>query len=188
MANVSELKRGMVVQWKDALWAIVEFQHVSPGKGSAFTRTKLKHLLNGKVVENTFKATESLDFVDVERLDMQFLFTDGDTHTFMDTHSYEQVEIGADIVGDDAKYLKEGLVVNVSMNEGAAVTIQLPQKIEYKVTETEPAVKGDTASGNVTKESIMDNGLHVRVPIFINQDDTILVNTDTGAYSERVNK
>ena len=188
MANVSELKRGMVVRWKNTLWAIVEFQHVSPGKGSAFTRTKLKELLTGKVVENTFKATESLDFVDVIRRDMQFLFTDGDISTFMDTHSYEQIEISASIIGDDSKYLKEGLVVNVSMNEGVPVTIQLPLKIEYKVTETEPAVKGDTASGNVTKMAVMDNGLNAKVPIFINQDDNIMVNTETGAYSERVSK
>lgn len=188
MANVSEIKRGQVIRWKNGLWSIVQFQHVSPGKGSAFTRIKLKDLQTGKVVENTFKATETLEFADVQRKNMQFLFSDGTTFTFMDTRTYDQVAIDAETIGTDAAYLKESLEVNVAMLDERAVTIQLPPKIEYVVTQTEPAVKGDTASGNVTKEATMDNGLSVRVPIFINEGDHILVSTDSCTYVERVNK
>lgn len=186
MANVSEINKGMVVRWKDDLWVINEFQHVSPGKGSAFTRIKLKNVSSGKVVENTFKATESLDFVNVQRKNMQYLFGDDNNCTFMDMVSYEQVAVGNDVIGDDKKYLKDGLQVNVAMNEGAAIAVQLPKKVEYTVDQTQPAVKGDTASGNVQKDATMANGLFVRVPIFIKQGDKILVNTDTGEYSERV--
>ncbi|OGL89525.1 hypothetical protein A3I45_04340, partial [Candidatus Uhrbacteria bacterium RIFCSPLOWO2_02_FULL_53_10] len=132
--------------------------------------------------------TETLEFADVQRKDMQFLFADNTTFTFMDKRTYEQVAIDADTIGDDARYLKEGLEANVAMLDERAVTIQLPAKIEYTVAQTNPAVKGDTASGNVTKDATMDNGLLVRVPIFINEGDRILVNTDTGAYVERVNK
>lgn len=186
MANVSEIKKGMVVNWKNDLWTIGEFQHVSPGKGSAFTRIKLKNINNGKVVENTFKATESLDFVDVIKKNMQFLFDDGMGFTFMDTHSYEQVSIDRDVMGVDSKYLKEGLEVVISMHGDKPVTVELPRKVEYTVDQTEPAVKGDTVSGNVLKDATMKNGLTVRVPIFITQGDKILVNTESGDYSERV--
>lgn len=187
MANVSEINKGMVIRWKDTLWVINDFQHVSPGKGSAFTRIKLKQIGSGKVVENTFKATESLDFVEVQRKNMQYLFGDDNGVTLMDMMSYEQVMVDNDVVGDDRKYLKEGLQVNVAMNDGAPIALQVPKKVEYTVAQTEPAVKGDTASGNVLKDAEMDNGLMVRVPIFIKQGDNIMVNTDTGEYSERVN-
>ncbi len=186
MANVSEIKRGQVIRWKDDLWIISTFPHVSPGKGSAFTRIKLKGLTSGKSVENTFKSTETLDFVDVQRKDMQFLFGDYHGVTCMDMVSFEQVVIDNDVIGDDRRYLKDGLRVSVSMYEGRAVALELPKKIEYTVTETQPAVKGDTASGNVSKDAIMDNGLLVRVPIFIKQGERLLVNTDTGEYCERV--
>ena len=187
MANVSEINKGMVIRWKDTLWVINDFQHVSPGKGSAFTRIKLKQIGSGKVVENTFKATESLDCVEVQRKNMQYLFGDDNGVTLMDMMSYEQVMVDNDVVGDDRKYLKEGLQVNVAMNDGAPIALQVPKKVEYTVAQTEPAVKGDTASGNVLKDAEMDNGLMVRVPIFIKQGDNIMVNTDTGEYSERVN-
>lgn len=186
MANVSEIKRGMVIRWKDDLWIISSFQHVSPGKGSAFTRIKLKGLTSGKSVENTFKSTETLDFVDVQRKDMQYLFSDENGVTCMDTVSFEQVVVDNDVMGDERKYLKDGLRISVSMYDGRAVAMELPKKIEYVVKETQPAVKGDTASGNVAKDAIMDNGLLVRVPIFIKEGEHLLVNTDTGEYSERV--
>lgn len=187
MANVSEINKGQVIRWKDGLWVINEFQHVSPGKGQAFTRIKLKSIANGKVVENTFKSTESLDFVDVQRKNMQYLFGDENGVTFMDMVSYEQVTVDADVAGDDRKYLKEGLQVVLAMNEGKPIAMQLPKKVEYTIGQTEPAVKGDTASGNVLKDATMENGLFVRVPIFIKEGDKIMVNTETGDYSERVN-
>jgi len=176
-----------VITWKNGLWNISEFQHVSPGKGQAFTRIKLKNINTGKMVENTFKSSETLEFVAVSKRTMTYLFSDDLTHTFMDMESYEQTAIDKALIGDDAKYLKEGLQVIVSSNEGIAVAIEFPKKIEYTVGYAEPAVKGDTASGNVMKNSTMENGLEVRVPAFIKTGDKILVNSDTGDYSERVN-
>ena len=187
MANVSEIKKGMVINWKDSLWVIGDFQHVSPGKGSAFTRIKLKSLDTGKVVENTFKSSESLEFIDVAKKSMQYLFSDDTSSTFMDMVSYDQVTVDKEMIGEDVKYLKDGLQVIVSVNDGSAVAIELPKKIEYIVGYAEPAVKGDTASGGVMKNSTMENGLEVRVPGFIKVGDKILVNSDTGEYSERVN-
>ncbi|HBU28146.1 TPA: elongation factor P [Candidatus Uhrbacteria bacterium] len=186
MANVSEMSKGSVIKWKDDLWVINEFQHVSPGKGSAFTRIKLKNISTGKTVENTFKATEQLEFADVQRKTMQYLYGDKDGATFMDMVSYEQVVIGNDILGEERKYLLEGLQVSVSMYNDQAIAIALPKKVEYVVEQTQPAVKGDTASGNVQKDAVMTNGLLVRVPIFIKEGDKLLINTDTCEYSERV--
>lgn len=186
MANVSEIKRGQVISWKGGLWVIKSFQHVSPGKGSAFTRIKLKNIADGKVVENTFKSTETLDFVRVDRKNMQYLYGDENGATFMDMVSYEQVQVDSNVVGDEAKYLKEGLQVNVAMHGDSPIALELPKKVEYEVAEADPAVKGDTVSGNVLKDSKMKNGLKVRVPIFIKVGDKILVNTENGDYSERV--
>ena len=186
MANVSEIGKGSVIRWKDDLWVINEFQHVSPGKGSAFTRIKLKSIATGKTVENTFKATEQLEFVDVQRKTMQYLYGDSEGVTLMDLVSYDQVVVGNDILGDDKKYLMEGLQISVSMYNDQAIAIQLPKKVEYVVEQTQPAVKGDTASGNVQKDAVMTNGLLVRVPLFIKEGDKLLINTDTCEYSERV--
>ena len=187
MATVSDIKKGMVIRWKSDLWSIGEFQHVSPGKGSAFTRIRLKNLSNGKSVENTFKATEPLEFVDVVRRNMTYLFSDATAHTFMDTTTYDQVAVSRDVIGEDGKYLKEGVAVILSLHEEAPVALELPKKIEYIVTQTDAAVKGDTASGNVQKDATLDNGLIVRVPIFLKEGDHIMVNTDNGEYVERVN-
>jgi elongation factor P len=167
---------------------VVSFQRVSPGKGSSFVRTRMKSLSSGKVVENNFKSAESLTFEDVNFKKMQYIFGDENTLTFMDGQSFEQVTIGRDAVGDDARFLKEGLDVTVIMHGDKAISMELPIKIEYTVSQTEPAVKGDTASGNVLKDATMDNGLLVRVPIFIREGDTILVNTEMGEYVERVSK
>ena len=170
------------------LWVTVDFQRVSPGKGSSFVRTRLRNLKTGKVIENNFKSAESLDFEDVQYKKMQYLYTDGNLYTFMDNMTYEQVSVGKAEIEESIPYLKEGLDATVVMHEGNALTIALPQKIQYKVTYTEPAVKGDTASGNVTKEADLDNGMKMKVPMFINSGDEILVNTDTGTYVERVSK
>ena len=148
----------------------------------------MKSLSSGKVKEENFKASESLDFAEVINKNMQYIFSDGNGHTFMDGVSYEQVAIGEEVVGDDAKYLKEGLDVIVVTHEGTPIALDLPGKIEYTVDQTEPAVKGDTVSGNVTKDATMDNGLVVRVPIFIKNGDVIKVNTESGEYSERVSR
>ena len=165
-----------------------DFQRVSPGKGSSFVRTRMKNLQTGKVVENNFKASDSLDFEEVQYRRMQYLFNDGHLYTFMDNTNYEQVSLSKDDIGDDVKYLKEGVECVIIMHEGNPLTIDLPKKITYTVKYTEPAVKGDTASGNVSKDAELDNGLMVRVPIFIGEGDEIIINTEDGGYAERIAK
>ncbi|PJA45588.1 elongation factor P [Candidatus Uhrbacteria bacterium CG_4_9_14_3_um_filter_50_9] len=188
MPSPNDIKKGTIINKGGDLWLIVDFQRVSPGKGGSFVRTKMKNLKTGKVNEENMKASETLTFEDVNYKKMQFLFSDGHLFTFMDNQNYEQVAIGADEIESAIPYLKEGLEVKVAMHNGAAMTIELPQKIQYSVVYTEPAVKGDTASGNVLKDAELDNGLKVRVPSFINQGDEILINTDSGDYTERVSK
>ncbi|OGL67300.1 elongation factor P [Candidatus Uhrbacteria bacterium RIFCSPHIGHO2_01_FULL_63_20] len=182
----NDIKKGTVIRYEGDLWIVMDFQRVSPGKGSSFVRTRMKNLKSGKMVENNFKSAENLDFEDVQYKKMQYLFTDGNLYTFMDNQSYEQVALSASDIGDDVKYLKEGIEVTILTYNDLPLTVQLPKKIQYTVKNTEPAVKGDTASGNVTKEAFMDNGLMVKVPIFVGEGDVIVVNTEDGAYSERV--
>ncbi|MFA6522059.1 MAG: elongation factor P [Patescibacteria group bacterium] len=186
MASPNDVKKGTVINYENDLWVVVSFQRVSPGKGSSFVRTRMKSLTSGKVSENNFKSSDSLTFEDVMYKKMQYIFSDDISLTFMDGGTYEQVALDRDVVGDDAKFLKEGLEVIVIMHDEKAVSMELPLKIEYTVTVTEPASKGDTVSGNVQKDATMDNGLVVRVPIFINQGDVIKVNTENGQYVERV--
>jgi elongation factor P len=188
MASPNDIRKGTVIKMDNGLAVVVSFQRVSPGKGSSFVRTRIKYLSSGKVVENNFKSAESLTFEDVGHKKMQFIFADPDTLTFMDGNTFEQVTIGRDLIGEDAKYLKEGLDVTVVMHNDAAISMELPLKIQYTITETEPATKGDTASGNVLKDAKTENGLMIRVPIFIKEDDQVMVNTETGDYVERVAK
>jgi len=185
MASTSEIRKGVVIRHQGDLFVVVEFQHVNPGKGAAFVRTRMKSLGTGKTVEVTYKTVESVDIVSVDFMTMQYLYKTGDNHAFMNMQSYEQIEMNGDLVGDEAKYLKEGLEVIVGMYEGRPVSIQLPKKVQYKVVEAPPAVKGDSASGNVTKEIVLENGLHIAAPIFIKEGEEILVNTETGDYSAR---
>lgn len=188
MPSPNDIKKGTVINRNGELVVVVDFQRVSPGKGSSFVRTRMKSLTTGKVKEENFKSSENLTFEDVQYKKMQYLYNDGNLYTFMDNQSYEQVSIATSDIQDEIKYLKEGIDVKVVMHGGNALTIELPQKIEYTIAYTEPAVKGDTASGNVLKDAEMDNGLKVRVPTFINQGDVIMVNTTSGDYTERVSK
>jgi elongation factor P len=188
MASPNDIRKGTVIKIDNELWVVMSFQRVSPGKGSSFVRTRTKSLSSGKTVENNFKSAESLTFEDVSHRKMQFIFGDADMLTFMDGQSFDQVALSRDLVGEDAKYLKEGLDVVVIMHGEVAISMELPLKIEYKIVETEPAVKGDTASGNVLKDAKMDNGLMVRVPIFVKEGESIMVNTETGDYVERVSR
>ncbi len=188
MASPNDIKKGTVINLNGDLWVVTSFQRVSPGKGSSFVRTRIKSLATGKVVENNFKSAETLTFEQVNNRKMQFIFGDADSLTFMDGQTFDQVQLSRDMVGDDAAYLKEGLDVNIIMHGEKAISIELPLKIQYVITETEPATKGNTASGNVLKDAKVDNGLMIRVPIFVNQGDNVLVNTETGDYVERVAK
>lgn len=185
MGQTSDIRKGVVIRHQNDLFVVVEFQHVNPGKGAAFTRTRMKSLSSGKVIEITNKSGENIDIVQVQFQTMQFLYKSGDNFAFMNMQNYEQIEMNGDLIGDEAKYLKEGIDVVIGLYEGRPVSIQLPKKIKYKVVEAPPAVKGDSASGNVTKEITLDNGLKVQAPIFIKEGEEILVNTETGEYSAR---
>ncbi|MBI2473483.1 elongation factor P [Candidatus Uhrbacteria bacterium] len=188
MASPNDIKKGTVINRDGELWLVINFQRVSPGKGSSFVRTRVKHLTTGKVKEENIKSSETLTFEDVQYKKMQYLYNDGNLYTFMDNQTYEQISITKAEIEDAIPYLKEGLEVKVVTHNENALTIEPPQKVQYTVVYTEPAIKGDTASGNVLKEAEMDNGLKVKVPAFINQGDEILINTDSGDYVERVSK
>lgn len=186
--TTADIRKGAVIRQPNDLYVVVDFQHVNPGKGAAFTRTRMKGLGSGKVVEVTYKSGETLDIVEVNFQTMQYLYKTGENFAFMNMKSYEQIEMNGELVGEDGKYLKEGIDVVVGMYGEQPVALQLPKKIVYKVVEAPPAVKGDTASGNVTKEVVCDNGLHVQAPIFIKEGEDILVNTETGEYSARASQ
>ena len=185
MSSTSDVRKGVVIRQGNDLFVVVEFQHVNPGKGAAFVRTRMKSLSNGKVVEVTYKTSESVDIVQVDWRTMQYLYKTGENYAFMNMESYEQVKMNGDMIGEEAKYLKEGIDVVVGLYEGRPVSIELPKKIKYKVVDAPPAVRGDSASGNVTKEITLDNGLKIYAPIFIKEGEEILVNTETGEYSAR---
>lgn len=185
MAQTSEIKKGAAIRKDGDIYVVTDSQHVNPGKGSAFVRAKMKSLSSGKALEVTYKVGENVDIVDVQFQSMQYLYKSGDLYTFMNMQNYEQVELGADLIGEDAKYLKDNLEVVVGLYEERPVSIQLPKKIAYKVIEAPPAVKGDTSGGNVTKEITLENGLKIQAPLFIKDGEEILVNTDTGEYSAR---
>ena len=184
MKTTADIGKDVVIRWKNDLYAVVEFQHVNPGKGSAFVRTRLKNVRSGKVVENTFKSGEELDVVDVEKKKMQYLYSDATTASFMDQKSYEQVAVPKEMIGDRMPYLKEGLDCMIVLFEGNPVNIELPKKISYVVTQASDAVRGDT-SNRATKEVELETGLKINAPIFIKQGEKIVVSTETGEYVER---
>lgn len=193
MAKANEISRGLILNYKNEPHLVVDFQHVNPGKGSAFVRSRLKALKTGKVVENTFKSDETVEFVEMERKKVQYLY--GPSHeggastpteyTFMDMKTYEQFSVGPEVIGEYAQYLKEGIEVTILVDEsGVPITVDFPKKVTLKVTEAFEAVRGDS-SGNVQKEVVLENGLKIRAPMFIKDGDLVIVNTDTGAYVER---
>lgn len=186
MGDTTDIKKGAIIRHNNDLYVVTFFQFVNPGKGAAFTKTKLKSISSGKGTEITYKSGESVDVVQVNYQNVQYLYNNGVFYSFMNKDTYETIDVNADVIGEDAKYLKEGLEVILAMYQENAVAMQLPIKIQYKVKEAPPAVRGDSSSGNVTKEIIMENGLKVYAPIFIKEGEDILVNSDTGEYSGRV--
>lgn len=186
MASTSDIKKGIVIRDPQGLWVVVEFQHVNPGKGAAFVRTRMKNIQTGKVLEVTYKTSESIDVVEVEHRNMQYLYKDATGYTFMDNASYEQFALSEDIIGDQAKYLREGLEVHTVVYEDRPIAIELPRKMTFKVTEAQEAVAGNTVSGgNMFKEVELEGGLKVMAPLFIKRGEEIVVNTDNGEYVER---
>lgn len=184
MFNINDIKNGMTFLYEGNIYQVMEFLHVKPGKGSAFVKAKLKNLRTGGTVEKTFNTNVKLEKAMIERQNMQFLYASGDTFNFMNMETYEQSELNKDQLGDEAKFLKEGLDVIVTFYQGELLGIILPDKIEYVVAETEPAVKGNTTN-NAQKDAIMENGLKVRVPLFVEQGESIIVSTKDGKYDSR---
>ena len=187
MISVNEFKNGLTIQYNNDLWRIVEFQHVKPGKGSAFVRSKLKSLRTGAVQENTFRSTAKVETADIQTKSMQYLYNDGSSYVFMDTSTYDQLAIPNEQISDESKYLLENMVVNVIMHDGETLGIQLPNTVDLKVAKTEPNIKGDTSSGG-GKPATMETGLVVNVPFFINEGDVLTINTTDGTYVSRANK
>jgi elongation factor P len=186
VATSNDLKNGMVLSIDGQLWSVVEFQHVKPGKGGAFVRTKLKNVLSGKVVDKTFNAGVKVETATVDRREMQYLYRDGDDWVFMDTVSYEQISVQDAVVGEASKYLLENQVANVSLHEGQAILVDLPASVELVITYTEPGLQGDRSTGG-TKPATLETGAEVQVPLFIEANTKVKVDTRDGSYLGRVN-
>ena len=186
MADTSDFRNGLVLDWKSGIWQIQEFMHVKPGKGGAFVRAKLKNVENGKIVDTTFRAGEKVDTVRVERREMQFLYEDELGLHFMNTETYEQRALRADLV-DKKDLIKEGGMIDVLVHADTEepLNVELPRQVELAVTQTDPGLKGDTATG-ATKPAVVESGATIMVPLFINEGDVIRVDTDSASYQTRV--
>ncbi|MBI4535777.1 MAG: elongation factor P [Ignavibacteriae bacterium] len=185
MPSTSDFRPGLVIKYNNELWTVVEFQHVNPGNWRAFVRTKLKNIKSGKVIENRFRAGESIDTVRIERKEFQFLYRDGLGFVFMDRDTFEQLTVQLEQIGDGASFLKDGESVDILFNGAEIVGIELPITVELKVVETVPGVRGDSANAG-TKPAQLETGATVNVPLFINEGDMLKIDTRTGDYIERV--
>jgi elongation factor P len=186
VATTNDLKNGIVLKIDGQLWTVVEFQHVKPGKGGAFVRTKLKNVLSGKVVDRTFNAGLKVETANVDKRDMQYLYKDGDDWIFMDTQSYDQLPVPSAVVGDASKYLLENQSATVATNEGVPLYVELPASVELMITYTEPGLQGDRSTGG-TKPATLETGAEIQVPLFIESDTKVKVDTRDGSYLGRIN-
>ena len=184
MATTNDLKNGMTLNLDGQLWNVVEFQHVKPGKGGAFVRTKLKNVMSGKVVERTFNAGVKVDVASVDKREMQYLYREGDDFVLMDMTDYEQPRIPAEIVGDGANYLLENQTVTIAFNEGTPLYVDLPAAVELVIAQTDPGLQGDRSTGG-TKPATLETGAQIQVPLFISTGEKVKVDTRTGAYLGR---
>ena len=184
MVNANDIKNGMTILFEDNIYVVLEFSHVKPGKGAAFVKAKLKNLRTGSIVEKTFNSSIKLERAMIQKVDMQYLYNSGESYNFMNMETYEQIELDKSALGDDAKFLKENLSVNITFYEGEVLGVILPDKIEYTITKTEPAVKGNTTN-NATKEATIETGLVIKVPLFIEEGENVLVSTSDGKYVSR---
>ena len=182
--STAEFKKGLKIQFDGEPYSIVDFQHVKPGKGGAFVRTKLKHMRLGRVIDNTFRAGEKVELVDFEEKGMQYLYKDERYH-FMDLETYDQISLSADEVGDARDFLKENIEVEILFIDGSPVSVELPNFIELRIEKTDPGIRGDTASGG-SKPATLETGAVVQVPLFLNEGDVVKVDTRSGEYLGRV--
>lgn len=185
MISAGDFRNGVTFELDEQIFQVVEFQHVKPGKGAAFVRTKLKNIVTGATIEKTFNPTDKMPKAHIERKDMQYLYNDGDLYYFMDVETYEQLPLGKDKIGDALKFVKENEVVKILSHKGNVFGIEPPNFVELEVTETEPGFKGDTATG-ATKPATVETGVQIKVPLFVNTGDKIRIDTRTGEYMERV--
>ncbi len=185
MATTNDLKNGLVLNLDGQLWAVVEFQHVKPGKGPAFVRTKLKHVESGKVVDKTFNAGTKVETANVDKRTMQYLYNDGTSYVFMDTSTYDQLEISPDVVGTASNFLLENQDAIVATNDGRVLYIELPASVELEVTQTDPGLQGDRSTGG-TKPATLETGHAIQVPLFITTGERIKVDTRDSSYLGRV--
>ncbi len=184
MINTNDFKTGLTITYEGNLYQVLEFQHVKPGKGAAIVKTKLKNLRTGSIVEQTFNSGIKVPTAHVDKIKMQYLYNVGNMYSFMNMNTYEQVEIDKSQISNEVKFLKEGMEVILYFYENEMLGIELPEKIDFKIIQTEPAVKGNTAT-NATKDAIIETGYLVKVPLFIEQDEEIIVSTKDGKYVSR---
>ena len=185
MITAGDFKNGVTIEYDGNVYQIIEFQHVKPGKGAAFVRTKLKNIVNGGVIEKSFRPTEKFENAHIDRVDMQYLYSDGDLYYFMDVNTYDQIALNQDQIGDTLKFVKENEMVKICSHKGNVFAIEPPLFVELEVTETEPGFKGDTATG-ASKPATVETGAVVYVPLFVDQGDKIKIDTRTGEYLSRV--
>lgn len=185
MISAGDFKNGVTLEIEGNVVQIIEFQHVKPGKGAAFVRTKLRNIINGGIIEKTFRPTEKFPQARIERVDMQYLYSDGDLYNFMNMESYDQIALSEEAIGDSLKFVKENEVVKICSHNGNVFAVEPPLFVELEITETEPGFKGDTAQG-ATKPAIVETGATVYVPLFVEQGDKIKIDTRTGDYLSRV--
>lgn len=185
MVSAGDFRNGITFEEDGNVFQIVEFQHVKPGKGAAFVRTKLKNIINGGVVEKTFRPTEKFPAARIDRVDMQYLYSDGDLFHFMNVETYDQIALNADDIGDALKFVKENEMCKVCSYNGNVFAVEPPLFVELEITDTEPGFKGDTATG-ATKPAVVETGATVYVPLFVEQGDKIKIDTRSGEYLSRV--
>ena len=184
MISAGDFRNGVTIELEGNIYQIIEFQHVKPGKGAAFVRTKLKNIKSGGVVEKTFRPTEKSPQARIDRKEMQYLYADGDLYNFMDTETWEQIPINKSVLGDNFKFVKENMVCKVLSYKGNVFGIEPPNFVELKVTKTDPGFKGDTAT-NATKPATLETGAEIKVPLFIDEGEVIQIDTRTGEYMGR---
>ncbi len=184
MITSNDFKTGLTIKNEGNIYQIIEFQHVKPGKGSAFVRSKLRNLRSGSIVEKTWRAGEKVETAMIDKQPMQYIYADGNMYVFMNTQSYEQIEIPENQITQEKNFLKEGMDVNVIQYENEILGVDLPEKVTLEVSETVPGVKGNTVT-NATKDAVLETGYKLQVPLFINEGDHVVINTSTGKYSTK---
>ncbi|MGK9043654.1 elongation factor P [Mammaliicoccus vitulinus] len=184
MISVNDFKTGLTIKVENGIWKVLDFQHVKPGKGAAFVRSKLRNLRTGAIQEKTFRAGEKVEKAQIDNRRMQYLYANGDSHVFMDNETYDQLELPEESLEYELKFIKENMEVHIQTYEGETIGIELPNTVTLQVTETEPGIKGDTANG-ATKQATVETGFSLNVPLFVNEGDLLIINTTDGSYVSR---